>query len=250
MGKTGKSRRTHTLKVSTQRSVAFGKDPDHDDRFFQTLFCDPWQIWDDRRATRQLRTHVVWGMARQTVAERLREQKFNPPELDKLTDRLADFVLPACFINSTVKGNRALLPNRIKQAKESNTRLRELSRIEQGAKNRGANAILQDVDKLWPRDPRTGERAKPVSIIEIRRVAQTLMKRLVARSGSSHRPQVDAFTRAAYDELRQVHGCSKFKTTRIIHRIEVCLGIADSFNKSNRVDAILKRVARGGHSSK
>ncbi len=250
MGKTGKSRRTHTPKVSTQRNVAFGKVSEHDERFLKTLFCDPWQIWNDRRATRQLRTHDLWGMARQVAAERLREEKFNPPELDKLTDRLADFVLPEWLVENTFKSYKKLLPNIIKREKENNARLQELSRMEQRANARGDKVILQTVESLWPRDPVTGKREEPVTLLEVRRRIRMMMKRPGAGAGSRHRPQVDAFTRAAYDELRRVPGCSKFKARRIIHKIEVCLGIADKFNKSHRNDAIQKRLARGGHSSK
>lgn len=247
MGKTGKSRRTPTPKVSTQQNVAFGKDPDRDERFFRTLFCDPWQIWNDRRATRQLRTHVVWGMMHPQVVRILHNRNVNVPELRELSNKLTDFSFPAKLIEATNNWNKQILPRVIKVRKKRNRTLDQYAQIEDAARAIGDDALLQSVKDKRPRDPVTGKHEEIIPLSVLRQVA--LKRPRIKRLGNVRRPQVVAFRRTASDELKRF-GISRARRSKIIGEMEMFLGISGEFYYSHsgnyddprRIDTIWKSI--------
>jgi hypothetical protein len=221
--------------------------------FFDTLMHNPSEIWSDPSKTRQLRKDKLWSLVRQLVALRLRRWNLKPSQLNRLTD----FALPAIWIETSMKdwkdGRRKLVAG----TKAKNTILRDLARREKKAKATADTAMLEELDRLWPREVEGGwagvdlfgERELPIPLSPFRNLISNRRRPGVEKGGPS-RPQVVAFREAAFSELVGNGGIMKGKATLIVDEVERALGISDltatdnTYGGSPRVDAIRKSLSR------
>jgi len=212
--------------------------------FLETLFCAPERIWNDPKATRQLRKDPLWILVRGILAKKLQEWDVEGGRLDKL----ADFALPAFVIEGLARSNKKYLPDFIKEARDRNAQIRHLSRLEKKAKATGDKALLEHVDSRWPRDFLTGEREELIPLANLRQFASKRRRPRIQHLPRFRQPQLVAFRRATISELTTKWGFTKEKATKLIADIEKALGISSltteisDHGKNRRVSAILKSL--------